>query len=142
MVVGYGLLFDALLDYHLLTISSTSRSKFTELAFATLFTSSPNLRSPTIQARRTTKPATYLAYPFPDDTVLTRPGRSALTGLRIPTSILRERDPISTDAIKVLGDITVRIRNTVGSVLRVGEGLRRRYPPSPISSCQKRILIR
>ena len=47
-------------------------------------------------------------------------------GLRIPPHILREKDPHSAEAIKALGDITVRIRNTVGSVLRVGEGLRRR----------------
>jgi len=134
VVVGYGLLFDPLLDYHLLTISSTSHSKFTELTLPTLPTSSPTLRSPSpIQTRRTTKAATYLAYPFPDDTPLTTPGKSALVGLRFPYSILREKDPLSMDAIKVLGDITVRIRNTVGSVLRVGEGLRRRYYSLSIS---------
>jgi hypothetical protein len=49
-----------------------------------------------------------------------------LAGLRISQAILREKDPISTEAIKVLGDITVRIRNVVTVVLRVGEGLRRR----------------
>ena len=126
--MGYGLLFDPLLDYHLQTISSTSDSKFTELALPTLANLSSNARSPSpAQPRRTTKPATYLAYPFPDDTPLRSPGQSLLAGLRIPPHILREKDPISADAIKALGDITVRIRNTVTSVLRVGEGLRRRY---------------
>ena len=53
-----------------------------------------------------------------------------LAGLRIPAAILREKDPISTEAIKVLGDITIRIRNVVTAVLQVGEGLRRRSPPT------------
>jgi hypothetical protein len=128
MIVGYGLLFDPLLDYHLLTISSSFHSKFTELPLPTLPNSAPRIRSPSpIQSRRTTKPATYLAYPFPDDAALKSPGQAIRAGLRIHPNILREKDPISTDAIKVLGDITVRIRNTVGSVLRVGEGLQRRY---------------
>jgi hypothetical protein len=128
-ISGYGLLFDPLLDYHLLTISTTFHAKFTELALPTLPTLSPNLSSspsPT-QSRRTTKPATYLAYPFPDDSPLTSPGKSIVKGLNLPTSVLREKDPLSTEAIQVLGDITVRIRNTVGDVLRVGEGLHRRY---------------
>lgn len=124
--MGYGLLFDPLLDYHLLTISSASSSKFTELALPTLPNSSPNAPSPSGQPRRTTKPATYLAYPFPDNTPLKSPGQSIRAGIRIHPQILREKDPISTEAIKTLGEITVRIRNTVGSVLRVGEGLRRR----------------
>jgi hypothetical protein len=126
-IVGYGLLFDPLLDYHLLTISSEFHSKFTELALPTLPSSLPTTRSSSpVQTRRLTKPATYLAYPFPDDIALNSPGRAVLAGLRIPQAILREKDPISTEAIKVLGDITVRIRNVVTVVLRVGEGLRRR----------------
>jgi hypothetical protein len=125
--VGYGLLFDPLLDYHILTISSAGNSKFTELALPNVSNLSLDGRSPSsAQSRRTTKPATYLAYPFPDDTPLESPGRSVRAGLRIPPYILREKDPHSADAIKALGDVTVRIRNTVGSVLRVGEGLRRR----------------
>ena len=139
MIVGYGLLFDSLLDYHLLIISSTSHCKFTELALPTLH-SSPNVLSPSpTQSRRTTKPATYLAYPFPDDTPLKSPGQSIRVGFsRVHPHILREKDPISTDAIKLLGEITVRIRNTVGSILRVGEGLRRRS----ISFFQKTLRFR
>ena len=128
--MGYGLLFDPLLDYHLLTISSTSLAKFTELTLPTLPSTSPALPSPSpTKSRRTTKPATYLAYPFPDDSQLTSPGKSALNGFRIPLSILREKDPLSTDAIKLLGEVTVRIRKAIGSILRTGEGLRRRFPP-------------
>ena len=85
--MGYGLLFDPLLDYHLLTISSASNSKFTELALPTLPNLSPNARiSLPAQSRRTTKPATYLAYPFPDDTPLKSPGQSIRAGLRIPST--------------------------------------------------------
>ena len=111
------------------TISSQLHAKFTELALPTLPSSLPATRSSSpVQTRRLTKPATYLAYPFPDDAALKSPGRYVLTGLRISPAILREKDPISTEAIKVLGDITIRIRNVVTAVLRVGEGLRRRYP--------------
>ena len=129
-MVGYGLLFDPLLDYHLLTISSTFVSKFTELALPILYNTVPALHSrSSTKSLRTAKPATYLAYPFPDDSLLISPRKSVLQGLRIPLSVLRERDPLSTDAIKLLGEITVRIRNAVGSILRIGEGLRRRCPP-------------
>jgi len=133
-IIGYDLLFDPLLDYHLLTMTSTYHTKFTELSLPTIPSLSPTIRPPSpTQSRRTTKPATYLAYPFPDISPLTAPGKTVLQGLRIPAHILREKDPISMDAIKVLGDITVRIRNVVNSVLQVGEGLRRRYNP-PLSS--------
>jgi hypothetical protein len=127
--VGYGLLFDPLLDYHLLTISSSSHCKLTELTLPTLPSISPNLLAPApAQSRQTTKPASYLAFPFPDDTPFRSPSRRALSGLRIPHSILREKDPLSTEALKVLGDVTVRVRYAVGSVVNAGEGLRRRYP--------------
>ena len=128
-IIGYGLLFDPLLDYHLLTITSTYHPKFTELSLPILTSLSPvPTRSPSpARPRRATKPATYLAYPFPDLTPLTAPGKQVLQGLRIPPHILRERDPISMEGIKLLGGITVRIREVVNSVLQVGEGLRRRY---------------
>ena len=125
-LLGYGLLFDPLLDYHLLTISSAFETKFTELSLPNVL-SPPSTRTPSpVLSRRNTKPASYLAYPFPDLSPLQAPGKSILAGLRIPRNILREKDPISTEAIKLLGDITVRIRNVVTAVLRVGEGLRRR----------------
>lgn len=127
--MGYGILFDPLLDYHLMTVSSAGHTEFTELALPTIPTSPSLVRSPgTVKSRRTTKPASYLQYPFPDDTPLSAPGRTIGQSLRIPPSILREKDPVSTDAIKVLGDVTVQIRSTVGSVLHVAEGLRRRSP--------------
>ena len=74
-----------------------------------------------------TKPATYLAYPFPHDAPLKSPGQTFRTRHRMSPRILREKDPLSTDAIRALGNLAVEIRNTVGSILRVGEGLRRRY---------------
>lgn len=127
-MVGYGLLFDPFLDYHLLTISSTAHSRCTELSIPALVSLSTNghSRIPP-NPRRTTKPATYLAYPFPDDLLLKSPSRSVLSGLRIHPNILREKDPISMDAVRVLGDVTVHIRNIVNSILHVGEGLRRRF---------------
>lgn len=113
-----------------MTISSSGHVQFTELALPTV--SSPSLlRSPAnVKSRRTTKPLFYLSYPFPDDTPLSSPGKKIRQSVRISLSILREKDPVSTDAIKVLGDVTVKIRNTVGSVLQVAESLRRRFYPA------------
>jgi len=125
-LLGYGLLFDPLLDYHLLTISSTFDTKFTELSLPNVLTPPVTRTTSPVQTRRNTKPATYLAYPFPDTAPLHSPSKFVLSGLRIPHAILREKDPLSTEAIKLLGEITVRIRNVVTAVLRVGEGLRRR----------------
>jgi hypothetical protein len=125
-LLGYGLLFDPLLDYHLLTISSVFDVKFTELSLPNVLSPPATRAASPVQTRRNTKPATYLAYPFPDVAVLQNPGKSILYGIRISQAILREKDPISSEAIKVLGDITIRIRNVVTAVLRVGEGLRRR----------------
>ena len=126
LIVGYGILFDPLLDYHLMTISSSGHAEFTELSLPAASSPSLLLCPATVNSRRTTKPASYLAYPFPDDAPLSSPGKTIRQSLRIPPTILREKDPVSTDAIKVLGDVTVTIRNTVGSVLQVAEGLRRR----------------
>ena len=139
--MGYGILFDPLLDYHLMTISSSGNTEFAELALPTIPASPPLVRSPAaVKSRRTTKAASYLQYPFPDDTPLSTPGRTIRQSLRIPPSILREKDPISTDAIKVLGDVTVKIRNTVASVLQVAEGLRRRsLPPEGLLSLISRL---
>jgi len=124
--VGYRILFDPLLDYHLVTISSSGHGQFTELALPAV--SSPSLlrRPATVKSRRTARPASYLAYPFPDDAPLSSPGKKIRQSLRIPPDVLREKDPVSTDAIKALADVTVKVRNALGSVLQVAEGLRRR----------------
>jgi len=124
--VGYGILFDPLLDYHLVTISSLGHGQFTELALPAV--SSPSLlrRPATVKSRRTTKPASYLAYPFPDEAPLSSPGKKIRQSLRIPPGVVREKDHVSTDSIKALGDVTVKIRNALGSVLQVADGLRRR----------------
>jgi hypothetical protein len=124
--VGYGLLFDPLLDYHLLTISSSSQSKLTELTLPKVSGLSPNVRPPApTQSRQTTKPASYLAHPFPSETPLKSPS-TLLLGVRFSPLILREKDPLSTEALKVLGDITIQIRYIANSVFNAGEGLRRR----------------
>lgn len=46
IIVGYGLLFDTLLDYHLLTIFSTSQRKFTEVTIPAIPTRPPNFPRP------------------------------------------------------------------------------------------------
>lgn len=99
----------------------------TELTLPTLPSLTPNLRTQALaQPRQATKAASYLTLPFPDDTALKSPSKTVLSSLRIPSSILREKDPLSTEALKILGDVTVRIRYTGGSILNAGEGLRRR----------------
>ena len=125
--MGCGLLFDPLLDYHLLTISSSARTKFTELAPPTLASISTPIKLPSPIPRRNTKPPSYLSNPFPDDSPLHLTRKSILSDLRIPPNLLREKDPLSTEALKALGDVTVRIRDSVSSLLRVGELFRRRY---------------
>src|SRR5271163_666170 len=105
-IVGCGILFDPLLDYHLLTLSSTSTVEFTERAPPTITLISPTVTSPSpTKSRRITKPATYLAYPFPDLTPLNAPGKSLFKDLRITSNLLREKDPLSTDALQLLGEI-------------------------------------
>ena len=126
-IVGCGILFDPLLDYHLLTLSSTSTVKFTELAPPTITLISPTITSPSpTKNRRITKPATYLAYPFPDLTPLNAPGKSIFKDMRIASNLLREKDPLSPDALQLLGDLTIRIRNLITAILRVAGGLRQR----------------
>ena len=130
--MGYGLLFDPLLDYHLFTLSSSSRPKFADLSLLTLSKISRDEQTlppppPPLLKNRQSNQASYLAYPFPDITLLEAQSRTILTGLRIPPNILREKDPLSTEAIRVLGEIIIRVRNVVGQILRVAESLRQRY---------------
>jgi hypothetical protein len=121
--MGYGILFDPLLDYHFFTISS-SRPKFTELTVPKLEKTPLHATPP--RKKTLSKSASYLAYPFPDISLLRPQARNIQYALRIPPHILREKDPLSTEAISILGKYIILIRTAAGQIVQVGNSLRQR----------------